>query len=118
MVELWRELIDLHDRVKAALGGSPTDAEIYAAIMAEVRPVKSAGSAKRLANRSRSASQTEPQRRRKPSKHGKPDQRLSLVPASIASFGATRRVNFSNRHSKSPARAIAVRHGAGTLARL
>jgi len=44
MLELWRELIDLHDRVKAALGESPTDAEIYAAMMAEVRPIKSVGS--------------------------------------------------------------------------
>ena len=32
MLELWRELIDLHDRVKADLGESPTDAEIYAAM--------------------------------------------------------------------------------------
>jgi len=44
MLELWRELIDLHDRVKADLGESPTDAEIYAAMMAELRPVKSVGS--------------------------------------------------------------------------
>ncbi|HOX01414.1 MAG TPA: hypothetical protein PKW32_03455 [Verrucomicrobiota bacterium] len=41
MVELWRELIDLHDRVQADLGESPTDDEIYAGMMAEVRPVKS-----------------------------------------------------------------------------
>ena len=44
MLELWRELIDLHDRVKADLGEFPTDAEVYAGMMAELHPIRSVAS--------------------------------------------------------------------------
>jgi hypothetical protein len=38
VVELWRELIDLHDQVKTDIGGSPSDAVVKAEMMARLVP--------------------------------------------------------------------------------